>query len=151
MSRLWFENYYECPCGHRWYDEHDCQCDDRCPECNTSCSPTRSADLSTEAEADNVVPITTAATACLADSYKPISEALRIARGQAKNENLYRDTRESFSKIVALLEPVAVPVEAIDDAEAEAMYNHHVEDMVRSGLSLDQARAILSAIDAFRP
>lgn len=102
MSRVWFENYYECPCGHRWYDEHDCQCDDRCPECNTSCSPTSSRDA-TPPE-DNVVPITTNVTECLAE---------------------------------------------MADLEAAAKHDFHVEDMVRSGLSLDQARAVLSAIDAY--
>ena len=40
-----FKNVYECPCGHTWDDEWDCTCDDRCPQCNTSCSPNFSYDL----------------------------------------------------------------------------------------------------------
>ncbi|QOX80884.1 hypothetical protein FY034_17840 (plasmid) [Trichlorobacter lovleyi] len=39
-----FINYYRCTCGHEWQDEWDCQCDDRCPKCNTSVSPCRSED-----------------------------------------------------------------------------------------------------------
>jgi hypothetical protein len=40
-----FRNFYECPCGVKWYDEWSCTCDDRCPACDTSCSPTISEDL----------------------------------------------------------------------------------------------------------
>lgn len=40
-----FKNVYECSCGHTWDDEWDCTCDDRCPQCNTSCSPSFSYDL----------------------------------------------------------------------------------------------------------
>lgn len=39
-------NHYECPeCGEHWTDTWSCACDDRCPTCRTSCSPTRSDDL----------------------------------------------------------------------------------------------------------
>lgn len=44
MSR--FRNHYECPCGYNWTDEWDSTCDDRCPDCDTSCSPTESEDIS---------------------------------------------------------------------------------------------------------
>ena len=38
-----FRNYYECDrCDTEWADEWSCCCDDRCPTCNLSCSPTRS-------------------------------------------------------------------------------------------------------------
>lgn len=41
-----FINHYHCPrCNESWQDESDCTCDDRCPECNLSCSPTHSEDL----------------------------------------------------------------------------------------------------------
>ena len=90
----WFSNYYECPCGERWLDEHDCQCDDRCPKCNTSCSPTSSEDLSPE-----------------------VAEV------------------EGFAAL----------------AESEAKRDYHIEDMVRTGLSLDQARAIIGALEAYLP
>jgi len=40
-----FRNYYRCPCGVKWQDEWDCTCDDRCPSCNTSCSPYKSEDV----------------------------------------------------------------------------------------------------------
>lgn len=40
----WFINHYRCPCGCTWSDEWDCQCDDRCPECDASCSPYDSED-----------------------------------------------------------------------------------------------------------
>ena len=39
-----FLNFYDCPCGESWSSEDDCACDDRCPTCRTSCSPTRSED-----------------------------------------------------------------------------------------------------------
>lgn len=39
-----FLNFYDCPCGESWSSEDDCTCDDRCPTCRTSCSPTRSED-----------------------------------------------------------------------------------------------------------
>ncbi|WP_444679581.1 hypothetical protein [Halomonas sp. E19] len=39
-------NHYECSeCGNEWSDEWSCQCDDRCPACDTSCSPIESDDL----------------------------------------------------------------------------------------------------------
>lgn len=40
-----FENHYDCPCGHHWEDVWSCVCDDRCPKCNKSCSPTTSIDI----------------------------------------------------------------------------------------------------------
>lgn len=40
-----FRNIYDCPCGTHWTDDWDCMCDDRCPTCNTSCSPTSSVQL----------------------------------------------------------------------------------------------------------
>lgn len=40
-----YENQYECPCGEVWYDCADSECDDRCPECNTSCSPSNSVEI----------------------------------------------------------------------------------------------------------
>lgn len=43
---FWFLNHYECDeCGETWHDEWDCQCDDRCPGCNVSCSPYESSEL----------------------------------------------------------------------------------------------------------
>lgn len=39
-----FLNFYRCPCGTEWIDEWDCTCDDRCPTCDTSCSPYKSED-----------------------------------------------------------------------------------------------------------
>ncbi len=42
---MMYRNFYQCPCGCTWEDEWDCQCDDRCPECNTSCSPSESEEL----------------------------------------------------------------------------------------------------------
>lgn len=35
----WYTNHYECPCGHQWEDSWSCQCDDDCPSCGTTCSP----------------------------------------------------------------------------------------------------------------
>lgn len=33
----WYLKFYTCyRCGHKWTDEHDCLCDDRCPECDKS-------------------------------------------------------------------------------------------------------------------
>jgi hypothetical protein len=43
MSML--RNYYRCPCGNEWTDEWSATCDDRCPRCDTSCSPTKSEDV----------------------------------------------------------------------------------------------------------
>jgi hypothetical protein len=39
-----FLNFYRCPCGTMWTDLWSCTCDDRCPECNISCSPYKSED-----------------------------------------------------------------------------------------------------------
>jgi hypothetical protein len=37
---VWCIKHYVCPdCGHEWSDEHDCACNDRCPECRTECEP----------------------------------------------------------------------------------------------------------------
>jgi len=41
-------NHYRCPCGAEWSDEWDATCDDRCPRCDTSCSPYESEDTGTE-------------------------------------------------------------------------------------------------------
>jgi hypothetical protein len=41
----WLRNEYECPCGCEWDDEWPCACDDDCPACGTTCSPTDSEDL----------------------------------------------------------------------------------------------------------
>jgi hypothetical protein len=38
-------NHYRCPCGCEWTDEWDCTRDDRCLECDTSCSPHESEDV----------------------------------------------------------------------------------------------------------
>ena len=88
----------------------------------------------------------------VADSYKPIGEALTIARGEA-NIGMY-DSRVAgqLNKIVALLESVPVPVVAIDDAEGaelEAKRDYHIDDLLRTGLTSEQARAIISAIEAY--
>jgi len=41
-----FRNFYKCSkCGHEWSMEWHATCDDRCPKCNTSISPTRSEDI----------------------------------------------------------------------------------------------------------
>ena len=90
----------------------------------------------------------------VADSYKPIGEALTIARGEA-NIGMY-DSRVAgqLNKIVALLESVPVPVVAIDDAEGaelEAKRDYHIEDMVRTGLTLDQAKAVIGTLEAYLP
>jgi hypothetical protein len=43
---LRFRNHYECSdCEHEWNDEWDSMCDDRCPECGTTTSPSYSEDL----------------------------------------------------------------------------------------------------------
>lgn len=34
-----FRNHYQCPCGCKWHDVWSAACDDRCPDCDTSCSP----------------------------------------------------------------------------------------------------------------
>lgn len=43
---LRYENQYECSnCSTYWEDIWSCMCDDRCPNCNTVCSPLTSIDL----------------------------------------------------------------------------------------------------------
>jgi len=43
----WFRNHHACPhCGTRWQNEWSCMCDDRCPNCDLSCTPVESEDLS---------------------------------------------------------------------------------------------------------
>jgi hypothetical protein len=37
-----FTNQYDCPCGTSWEDEWCAACDDDCPSCGTTCSPTES-------------------------------------------------------------------------------------------------------------
>ncbi len=37
-----FTNHYDCPCGVSWQYITDCMCDDRCPACDNSISPSRS-------------------------------------------------------------------------------------------------------------
>jgi hypothetical protein len=43
-----FRNFYRCPCGEEWEDVWSATCDDRCPKCNTSCSPYLSEDTDDE-------------------------------------------------------------------------------------------------------
>lgn len=41
-----FRNTYDCPaCASHWEDESETVCDDRCPDCNLSCSPSGSEDI----------------------------------------------------------------------------------------------------------
>ena len=41
-----FLNHYDCPdCGTSWQDESAHACDDRCPSCDASCSPSESEDI----------------------------------------------------------------------------------------------------------
>lgn len=43
---LKFRNYYKCSeCGAEWVDEWDCQCNDRCPNCNVETEPHHSEDI----------------------------------------------------------------------------------------------------------
>ena len=43
---IYYENHYHCSgCGYTWSDSHDCQCDDRCPQCNISNSPDESNEI----------------------------------------------------------------------------------------------------------
>lgn len=45
LEKVRFSNYYVCPkCKTEWNSEWNCVCDDRCPECDTSCSPSESID-----------------------------------------------------------------------------------------------------------
>lgn len=47
-GRQWFVNHYECPCGHAWSDDWAATCDDDCPACGATCSPSSSDDVSAE-------------------------------------------------------------------------------------------------------
>lgn len=40
-----FSMRYECPCGEAWSMEHDCACNDRCPECNRENEPVSVEDV----------------------------------------------------------------------------------------------------------
>jgi hypothetical protein len=41
-----FRNCFECSvCGTTWTDEWSCQCDDRCPKCNTETEPYDSKEI----------------------------------------------------------------------------------------------------------
>lgn len=40
-----YRNRYICPCGCSWEDIWSCQCDDRCPDCNTSVTPHHSEEV----------------------------------------------------------------------------------------------------------
>lgn len=37
-----YRNTYECPCGTTWDDDWSCACDDECPACQTTISPSQS-------------------------------------------------------------------------------------------------------------
>lgn len=37
----WYRKHHACPCGHDWWDEWDCLCNDRCPKCNAEIEPDR--------------------------------------------------------------------------------------------------------------
>jgi len=42
----WFINHYRCErCDTEWQDEHDCTCDDKCPNCNLAMTPYESEDV----------------------------------------------------------------------------------------------------------
>lgn len=46
MENTIYSNNYHCPrCEEDWIDEWDCMCDDRCPNCNLSCSPVSSEEV----------------------------------------------------------------------------------------------------------
>jgi len=47
-----FLNEYECPCGETWEDVWSCGCDDDCPSCGTTCSPSESTPLWDDEEDD---------------------------------------------------------------------------------------------------
>jgi hypothetical protein len=54
MAIAWFRNEYQCSrCKTSWEDEWSCMCDDRCPNCNLSISPSDSTDLSRELSVDD--------------------------------------------------------------------------------------------------
>ena len=39
----WYSNHYYCSaCQQEWHDEWDCECNDRCPTCNTEIEPYQS-------------------------------------------------------------------------------------------------------------
>ncbi len=40
-----YRNCYECSCGEEWEDVWGCMCNDRCPACNTECTPSNSERL----------------------------------------------------------------------------------------------------------
>jgi hypothetical protein len=43
--RLWWRNFYRCSeCGAEWIDYWNCQCNDRCPNCNVEIEPYKSED-----------------------------------------------------------------------------------------------------------
>ncbi|MBB4859165.1 hypothetical protein HNO88_002494 [Novosphingobium chloroacetimidivorans] len=44
VSAPGFINTYGCPCGATFENLWPAQCDDKCPACGTTCSPTTSAD-----------------------------------------------------------------------------------------------------------
>ena len=41
-------NQYTCECGFSWESTWDCECDERCPECNKTISPNQSESLKNE-------------------------------------------------------------------------------------------------------
>lgn len=41
----WFRNVYECECGASWPDEWSCTCDDECPLCGATISPSESVEI----------------------------------------------------------------------------------------------------------
>lgn len=46
-----FRNSYECErCSTTWQDEWSCACDDRCPTCNASNSPSESVEIDSPSE-----------------------------------------------------------------------------------------------------
>jgi hypothetical protein len=69
-----FRNHYACPCGNTWTDEWDATCDDRCPLCDTSCSPIESEDLE---------PFTEGELYKLADDVKPWRPSAKAQAGFA--------------------------------------------------------------------
>lgn len=38
-SEIRYRNHYNCPCGNEWWDSWSSECDDDCPSCGTTCSP----------------------------------------------------------------------------------------------------------------
>ena len=39
MKPRWYRRYYRCSNNHKWQDEWDCLCNDRCPECDEETEP----------------------------------------------------------------------------------------------------------------